>query len=171
MEPTNHFTRSAEPMYQEALRTLEKHFQEMETDGKPIEEGQRLIEIAEIHLKMHRISQAEKELHDAFKVLYGHSNEILKKRNAIPEVIPRILYEQEHRPTLVTILQTCITILEKIAGICRCASRKREAKKYDKIILILRQDLHEEMIKMSEPQIIPMKVVGTDFIGIKTTPA
>lgn len=170
MENTSHFTLSAQDLCLDALRSVEEKIQNMETDGTPISEGQRLIELAEIHLKMHCVAQAEKELANALALLLKYSNDLLRSGNAIPNYIPRILFQQEHRVEQITILQTCITAAIRLRGICECACRKKEAKRYDKISLQLQEYLRNEIAKLSEPQLTPMKVVGRDFLGVQVTP-
>ena len=167
---TSHFTPSTEDLYQEALHSIEEQFRNIQTDGTPISEGQRLMELAEIHIKMHCVAQAEKELANALTLLLEYSNDLLRKGNAIPDYIPRILFAQEHRSEQITILQTCIRGASTLSGICECACRKHEAKRYDKISLQLQECLRKEIKKLSELQLVPMKVVGTDCIGIQASP-
>lgn len=171
MEPSIHFILSAEALYQEALQTVEEQLQNIETDGTPVSEGHRLLELAEIHLKMRRISQAEQEIVNAMTFLIEYYTAILQESNAISEALSRTLFYQEHRPMVIHILQTCIRAAGKLSGICRCASRKKEAKRFDKISRQLQEYLRKEEAYLSEPQLIPMKVVGTDFIGVQMIPA
>lgn len=163
---TSHFTLSAEALYQEALHSVEEKIQNVKTDGTPISEGHRLIELAEIHLKMHCVAQAEKELVNTLTLLLEYSNDLLRRGNAIPDYIPRILFQQEYRSVQITILQTCIRAANLLSGICKCACRKKEAKRYDIISLQLQEHLRKETDKLSEPQLTPMKVVGADFINV-----
>lgn len=170
MDTTSHFTFSAEALSAEALHTVEEQLQSMETDGTPISEGQRILELAEIHLKMCRISQAEDELLSALILLLQYSNDILREGNAITEVIPHTLFVQEHRPTQILILELCKRAAEKLSGICSCGGRKQDAKTYDKFLFKIQESLRNEIAMLSEPQLIPMKVVGTDFISVHASP-
>lgn len=170
METTSHFTLSTEALYHEALRSVEEKIQNMETDGTPVSEGHRLMELAETHLKMHCVAQAEQEFVESITFLLEYSNDLRRRGNAIPDFIPRILFGQEHRSEQITILQICIRATTILSGICECACRKKEAKRYDKISLQLQEHLRKEVSKLSGPQLIPMKVVGTDFIGIQAIP-
>ena len=167
---TSHFTLSAESLFQEALHSVEEKIQNVKTDGTPISEGHRLMELAEIHIKMHCVVQAEKELASASTLLLEYSNDLLRRGNAIPNHIPRILFQQEHRSVQITILQTCIKAANILSGICECVCRKNDAKRYNKISLQLQEYLRKETDKLSEPQLIPMKVVSTDFINVQVSP-
>ncbi len=167
---TSHFNLSAEVLYQEALHSVEEKIQNVKTDGTPISEGRRLMELADIHLKMHCVTQAEEELVNALTLLLEYSNDLLRRDNAIPDYIPRILFAHEHRSEQITILQTCIRGASALSGICECACRKHEAKRYDKISLQLQECLRKEIEKLSTPQLIPTKVVGTDFISVHVSP-
>lgn len=154
------------PFIQEALRSVEEKIQNVKKDGTPISEGRRLMVLAEIHLKMHCVTQAEEELVNALTLLLEYSNDLLRRGNAIPDYIPRILFHQEYRSVQITILQTCIKAANILSGICECAGRKKDAKRYDKISLQLQEYLRKETDNLSEPQLIPMKVVGTDFLSV-----
>ena len=167
---TSHFIISAKDLYQEALHSIEGKLRSIETDGTPVSEGQRIMELADIHLQMHCVAQAEKEYLEAITLLLEYSNDLLRKGIAIPNYIPRILFAQEHRSEYITILQTCIRAANALTGICECANRKREAKRHDKISLQLQESLRKEIDKLSEPKLIPMKVVDSDFIGIQASP-
>ena len=167
---TSHFNLSTEVLYQEALHSVEEKIQNVKTDGMPISEGRRLMELAEIHLKMHCVTQAEEELAKALTLLLEYSNDLLRRGNAIPDYIPRILFQQEYRSVQITILQTCIKAANILSGICECACGKKDAKRYDKISLQLQEYLRKETDKLSEPQLIPMKVVGADFINVHVSP-
>ena len=94
---TSHFNLSTEVLYQEALHSVEEKIQNVKIDGTPISEGRRLMELAEIHLKMHCVTQAEEELVNALTLLLEYSNDLLQRGNAIPAYISRILFQREHR--------------------------------------------------------------------------
>lgn len=167
---TSHFNLSAEVLYQEALHSVEEKIKNAKIDGTPISEGHRLMELAEIHLKMHCVIQAEEELVNALMLLLEYSNDLLRRGNAMPDYISRILFQQEYRSVQITILQTCIKAANILSGICECACRKKDVKRYDKISLQLQELLRKETDNLSGPQLIPTKVVGTDFISVHVSP-
>ena len=167
---TSHFNLSTELLYQEALHSVEEKIQNVKIDGTPISEGRRLMELAEIPLKMHCVTQAEEELANVLTILLEYSNDLLLKGNTIPDFIPRTLFQQEYRTVQITILRTCIRAAKILSGICECACRKKDAKRYDKISLQLQEYLRKETDNLSEPQLIPMKVVGSDFISVHVSP-
>lgn len=167
---TSHFIITAKDLRQEALHYIEEQLRSIQTDGTPVSEGQRLMELADIHLQMHCVAQAEREYLEAITLLLEYSNDLRRKGIAIPDYIPRILFAQEHRAEQITILQACIRGTNALSGICECANRKRDAKRYDKESLRWQEYLRKEIEKLSGPQLIPMKVVGADFVSVQVSP-
>lgn len=167
------FIREAEEHYLhylESLRSIEGKFMGLVTDETPLSEGLRLIGLAEVHLKMRRIALAEKELVNALVGLFEYDLDILHRGNAISEVIPRVLFMQEHRPLRISIIQARIKAAEMLSGIYRCANRKYLFKRFDRLFFKSQEELRKELALMQEPQLVQMRVVDSDFTGIYVSP-